>query len=52
MSRGVVSEPVITQSGGVPISAPNALVPVAVVMEAVVNMQSGTITVVPGLPTS
>ena len=47
MSRAVVHEPVITQSGGVPIATPAKIVAVAAIMEAVVNMQSGTITVAP-----
>ena len=52
MSRGVVHEPVITQVGGVAIATPTKIVAVAAVLEAVVNMQSGTITVTPDLPTS
>ena len=52
MSRAVVHEPVITQSGGVPIATPATVTSVAAVLEAVVNMQSGTITVAPEKPTS
>ena len=52
MSRGVVHEPVLTQTGGSPIATPSKIVAVAAVLEAVVNMQTGTITVTPDLPTS
>lgn len=47
MSRGILIEPAVSQTGGVPIATPSNLMMVAVALDPIVNMQSGTITVQP-----
>ena len=47
MSRGIIKDPAVTQTGGVPIATPSNLVMVSVVLDPIVNTQSGTISVQP-----